>query len=171
MNKIIFLDRDGILNEETGDYVFSLETFKINGGVPEALKLLKDHCFKLVVVTNQGGIGKGIYTREQMRECHAYLQRECDNAIDHIYYAVGADVLGKSLMRKPDSLMLERGLAKYKAQPEDCWLVGDAERDLKAAHKLGVKSILVPTLKEQHSPFATAVMPDLLAAARFIVGQ
>ena len=70
MNKCILLDRDGVLNEEKGDYVFLESDFVIPEGVPEGLKMLKAAGFKMVVVTNQGGIAKGLYTREEVKKLH-----------------------------------------------------------------------------------------------------
>jgi D-glycero-D-manno-heptose 1,7-bisphosphate phosphatase len=61
--KCVFLDRDGVLNRERGDYTYTLEDFEVLPGVPEALALLKQNGYMLIVVTNQGGIAKGLYTK------------------------------------------------------------------------------------------------------------
>lgn len=167
--KIIFLDRDGILNEEIGDYVYKLEDWRIPEGSIEACWKLKNAGCKLIVVTNQGGIGKGLYTAEAVKLIHQKFQEASDNVLDHLYYAPYTDVTSKSLMKKPGSLMLERGLAKYNAKAENCWLLGDAGRDIEAAHGIGVKAILVPTLKETHHPLAERVASSVLEAADFIL--
>ena len=168
-NKIVFLDRDGVLNEEIGDYVYRLEDFKICKGVPEALQILKKAGYYLVVVTNQGGIDRGIYSRAQMQACHAYLHAETGGVIDAYYHSPHHKTVTKSILSKPNSLMLEKGLHRYEANPAECWLVGDAERDLQAAHQVGVRGILVPTLKEQHSAHADHIATSLLEATRFMV--
>ena len=170
-NKIIFLDRDGILNEEIGDYVYKLQDWRIPEGSIEACWKLKNAGYKLVVVTNQGGIGKGLYTAEAVKLIHQKFQEASDYVLDYLYYAPYTDVTSKSLMKKPGSLMLERGLAKYNAKPENCWLLGDAGRDIEAAHSIGVKAILVPTLKETNHPFAETVASTVLDAAEYILAN
>ena len=167
--KIVFLDRDGVLNEEIGDYVYRLEDFKICEGVPQALRLLKDAGFTLVVVTNQGGIGRGIYTRQHMQACHDYLHENTGSLIDAFYYSPYHRSVTKSLLSKPNSVMLEKGLHCFKADPAESWLVGDAERDLEAAEHVGVRGILVPTVKEQTSARAVFVAKSLFGAAQFIL--
>jgi len=168
-NKIVFLDRDGILNEEVGDYVYELDAFVIPHGVPEALRALKAAGYRLVVVTNQGGLDKGLYTRAQMAACHAKLEAAAPGLIDHIYYSPHHKTVTRSQLSKPLSLMLERGLHRYQARPQDCFLVGDAARDLEAAAAVGIRGILVPTLKEREHPLAVHVAADLAAAAAWIL--
>ncbi|MFM7020294.1 MAG: HAD-IIIA family hydrolase, partial [Aquirufa sp.] len=65
-NKCIFLDRDGVLNVDRVDYVYRMEEFIIPPGVGEALRSLKDAGYLLIVITNQSGIAKGIYKREDV---------------------------------------------------------------------------------------------------------
>jgi len=168
-SKIVFLDRDGILNDEIGDYVYKLSDWRIPEGSIEACWLLKNAGYSLVVVTNQGGIGKGLYNSAAVKDLHNRFQEASNNVLDHLYYAPYTDVTSNSLMKKPGSLMLEKGLSKYKAKAESCWLVGDAGRDLEAANAVGVKGILVPTLKEQTHTLAKYIAKDLLEAARFIL--
>lgn len=139
----VFLDRDGVLNEERGEYTYRLEDFKIIEGVKEALQLLKDAGYLLIVITNQAGIAKGLYTAEDVMRCHEYLQNETGHLIADIYYCPHHPITTESLMRKPDSLMLEKAIARYGIDPVKSWMVGDSERDLVAAEKVGVKGILV----------------------------
>lgn len=139
----VFLDRDGVLNEERGEYSYRLDDFKIIAGVKEALKALKDAGYLLIVITNQAGIAKGLYTAKDVIRCHEYLQNETGNLIDDIYHCPHHPVTTESLMRKPDSLMLEKAIAKHRIDPAKSWMVGDSERDIIAADKVGVKGILV----------------------------
>ena len=143
MQKAVFLDRDGIINVERGDYVWLLEDFKIVPGIIEVLRELKANGFLLIVVTNQAGIAKGVYTKEQMQACHDYFQEQSGNLIDHFYYASGHPSVSESLMRKPDSLMWEKAMAKYNIDPLQSWMVGDKERDLVPAKKLNIKTVRV----------------------------
>lgn len=143
MQKAVFLDRDGIINEERGDYVWLLEDFKIVPGIMEVLTELKANGFLLIVVTNQAGIAKGVYTKEQMQTCHDFFQRQSGHLIDHFYYASGHPSVSESLMRKPDSLMWEKAMAKFDIDPSQSWMVGDKERDLVPAKKFNIKTVRV----------------------------
>ena len=143
MQKAVFLDRDGIINEERGDYVWLLEDFKIVPGIIDVLKELKNNGYLLIVVTNQAGIAKGIYSKEQMQSCHDYFQKVSGNLIDHFYYASGHPSVSESLMRKPDSLMWEKAMAKFDIDPRQSWMVGDKERDLVPAKKFDIKTVRV----------------------------
>src|SRR5688572_17024498 len=120
----IFLDRDGVLNAERGDYTYLLEDFEVLPGVPEALKLLKDNGFLLAVITNQGGIAKGLYTRNEVLACHEKLQHACGNIINALYYAPSHPSVTESLSRKPDSLMLEKAIARFNIDIDQSWFIG-----------------------------------------------
>lgn len=167
--KCVLLDRDGVLNVERGDYVFQESDFAIAPGVPEGLKKLKNAGFSLVVVTNQGGISKGMYDSRLVRKFHEILQDSCNYCIDYLLFAPWHKDQSKSLSAKPGHLMIERGLALTNAHPGKSWLIGDAERDLIAAKKSDLKTILIPTLKEKDSPLADWIAPDFLHAVDIIL--
>lgn len=169
--KAVFLDRDGVLNQEIGDYVFDPDLFVIPDHVPGALQTLKAAGYRLIVVTNQGGIDKGLFTRAQMDACHAKLEAAAPGLLDYIYYSPHHKIKTRSQLSKPNWLMLERGLHRYGCRPEHSFLVGDAARDLEAAAALGIRPILVPTLKETEHPLAAHVAADLAAAADWILQQ
>lgn len=166
-NKCVFLDRDGVLNEERGDYTYKPEDFVVVAGVVEALQLLKSRGYLLVVVTNQAGIAKGRYTKADVLACHDKLQEACGHLIDYLYYAPAHPTVSASLARKPDSLMLERALARFDIDVARSWLVGDRLRDIAAAQKVGVPAILVGD--QDSAPAGVPQAADLAAAARFIV--
>ena len=143
MSRCVFLDRDGVLNQDNPDYTYTIERFEILPGVVESLKQLKKAGFLLVVVTNQSGIDKGIYTMDQMKECHAYLQQRCDGMIDHFYFSPHHKSVTASLLTKPDSLMFEKAIARFGIETVHSWMVGDRARDLIPARKLGIRTIQV----------------------------
>lgn len=167
MTKCIFLDRDGVLNQEMGDYVFKKEDFKIVDGVPEALKKLKAAGYLLIVITNQSGIAKGLYTRNDVLICHEFLQKQCGNLIDDIYFCPHhEDFNTASLLKKPNSLMIEKAMAKYNIDPKKSWMIGDQPRDIEAGKKAGLKTIFISENKKVAT--AEANTSSLINAVSFV---
>jgi D-glycero-D-manno-heptose 1,7-bisphosphate phosphatase len=157
MNKCIFLDRDGVLNVERGDYTFLPQDFKIIEGVPEAIEKIKKAGYFVIVATNQAGITKGIYTRKQMHICHEILMEKTQNLIDHIYYSPYHPNISASLTRKPDTLMIEKAMAKFDIDPNASWFVGDRCRDVECGQKMGLKTVLITDQKfHECNPVFTA---------------
>lgn len=164
--KCVFLDRDGVLNKDFVDYAYSLDKFHIIEGVAEALKILKQKGYLLIVITNQSGIAKGIYTRDDMQICHDYLQKETGHLIDHIYYSPHHPNFSESLTRKPGSLMFEKAIAKYDVDISQSWMVGDKLRDMQPAIKMGLKTIQVDGHDDK---IADHVTSDLISAAKYLI--
>lgn len=75
MNKAILLDRDGVINKDKVDYVYKLDEFIVLPGVIEALKGFKEMGYKIIVITNQSGIAKGIFSIEDVNICHEHFQK------------------------------------------------------------------------------------------------
>ena len=160
MNKCVFLDRDGVINKDYVDYVYSAEKLEILAGVPDALKRLKEAGYLLVVVTNQSGIAKGIYTREQMHETHRLIQEACGNLIDQFYFAPWHPNIHESLTRKPGSLMFEKAIAKFDVDTKKSWMIGDKETDLIPAKKFGIKTIQVDNNDSTIADYHACHLPD-----------
>jgi D-glycero-D-manno-heptose 1,7-bisphosphate phosphatase len=167
-NKAIFLDRDGVLNEETGTYVWQPEKFIVCPGVPESLARLKAAGYLLIVVTNQAGIAKKLYTAADVRACHAKLQAACGNALDALYFSEAHPSVSDSILRKPSSGMLEKAVARFNLDPAQCWIVGDRYRDMAAGDNLGVRGILVGDTETLEF---TPRVADLRAATDLILAQ
>jgi D-glycero-D-manno-heptose 1,7-bisphosphate phosphatase len=166
-NKAIFLDRDGVLNEEIGDYVWEPAKFIVCPGVPESLARLKAAGYYLIVVTNQAGIAKKLYTAQDVHACHAKLQAASNGAIDAFYFADSHPSVSESILRKPDSGMLEKAIARFGLDVSQCWLVGDRLRDMEAGAKVGVRGVFIGhTEKVEFAPQAH----DLREAADIILG-
>ena len=145
-NKALFLDRDGVINRERDEYTFKVEDFEILPSVLESLKLAQKKGYKLIVITNQGGIAKGIYTHEDVAIAHRYLKEELAKSgiiLTDIFYSPHHQDYSKSLDRKPDSLMLEKAIAIYNINPDQSIMIGDSERDIIASEKVGVKGIKI----------------------------
>jgi D-glycero-D-manno-heptose 1,7-bisphosphate phosphatase len=148
MNKCVFLDRDGVINVDHVDYTYRLDHFFIIDGVADALRKFKDAGYLLVIITNQSGISKGIYTYADVVRCHHYLQEQCNYPIDGFYHSPYHEKYTNSLSRKPGSLMFEKAIAKFGIDISQSWMIGDKERDLIPARKLGLKTILISDKEE-----------------------
>ncbi len=169
MRKCVFLDRDGVLNEDRTDYVYRIEDFVIPDGVVEGLRLLKGAGYLLIIITNQAGIAKGLYTRADVMRCYEYLQEQCGHLLDDIYYCPHhPDYDTQSLMRKPDSLSLEKAIAKYQINVEDSWMVGDTLRDIKAGQRVGVRTIHI-THQQPETITADGRASNLLEASQYVL--
>jgi D-glycero-D-manno-heptose 1,7-bisphosphate phosphatase len=167
-NKCIFLDRDGVLNVDRVDYVYRMEEFIIPPGVGEALRALKDAGYLLVIITNQSGIAKGVYKREDVYMIHQAIQDGTGVELDDIYFCPYHEKFDShSLTRKPGSLMIEKAAAKYEVDMDASWMVGDHERDIIAGTRAGLRTIrLAPQGTETK---ATHLVDDLLAASKIIL--
>ncbi|MFT4033671.1 MAG: HAD family hydrolase [Siphonobacter sp.] len=169
MNKCVFLDRDGVLNQDTEGYLFRSEDLIIPDGTYEALRRMKDAGYLLIVITNQAGIAKGLYKAEDVIDCYRFLQQQCGNILDDLYFSPHhPDYTSNSLLRKPESLMIEKAIAKYRIDPGQSWMVGDGERDVQAGHKAGVRAIRI-THKSSIDTAAEAISKNLLEASNLIV--
>lgn len=146
-NKAVFLDRDGVLNRELGDYVCRTEDFQVLEHNFLPLKKLQDSGYLLIVITNQGGLAKGWYTQEILDNMHMCLKEAyAANGIQlaDIYYCNHhPEYNGKCLCRKPGSLMIEKALARFEIDPSRSYFIGDRERDVIAGEQAGVKGILI----------------------------
>ena len=170
MSKCIFLDRDGVINEDNPNYTFRVESFKILPQVIEALKLLKSNGFFLVVVTNQSGIAQGLYTQNQMQQCHDFFQQQSGEVIDHFYFSPDHPTVSASLSRKPNTLMFEKAIAKFDIDVSQSWMVGDRGRDIVPARRLGIRTIQIGDEIEVHekADFSAA---SLFEAAKLILSK
>jgi D-glycero-D-manno-heptose 1,7-bisphosphate phosphatase len=147
-NKALFLDRDGVINHDPGDYTMSVEEFVMLPTAVEAMRIAKDIGFLIIVITNQGGIAKGLYSEQDVFAMHQKLRDTCQKSgvdITHIYYSPHHPDFGNSLSRKPESLLLERAIARYNIDPSKSLMIGDRDRDVECANRAGVKGILIRT--------------------------
>ncbi|NEU08268.1 HAD family hydrolase [Flavihumibacter sp. R14] len=145
--KAVFLDRDGVLNKELGDYVCRVEDFKILEHNFKPLKELQERGYLLIVITNQGGLAKKWYTEEILMEMNRQLKETYEQqgiSLSEIYYCNHhPEYNGKCLCRKPGSMMLEKAVARFNIDPSKSYFIGDRERDVLAGEAAGVKGILI----------------------------
>ena len=118
------MDRDGVLNVDRVDYVYRMQEFIIPEGVVESLQALKAAGYLLIVITNQSGIAKGIYKREDVQLIHNALQEASGGMLDDLYFCPYHEKYDSaSLTRKPGSLLIEKAAAKYEVDMIASWMV------------------------------------------------
>ncbi|MCU4157223.1 HAD family hydrolase [Carboxylicivirga sp. A043] len=143
MNKAVFIDRDGVINNDEGHYyIYKVKDFKLNPGIIEGLKLLQDAGFKLFVITNQGGVAKGEYTEDDVEMVHGhFLQMMFDNdiRITDIYYCPHHESLEACDCRKPQPGMILQAMEEHQIDKNNSYLIGDADRDVEAGNAAGLK--------------------------------
>ncbi len=142
----LFLDRDGVLNRERGEHTWRMSDFEVLPDVPAALQQAHAAGLLLVVITNQSGIGLGLYGHQDVEEVHGYLRSMLAQhgvALADIFYCPHHPSKGRCLCRKPGSLLLERAIARHDIDITRSFMIGDRERDVEAAKGAGVRGILV----------------------------
>jgi D-glycero-D-manno-heptose 1,7-bisphosphate phosphatase len=147
MNRAIFLDRDGTLNNNRDHYyIWRTGDLHLNPGVIETLSELKARGYLLIVITNQGGISKGEYSLEDLESLHARLRSHLEQQgveLDEIYYCPHHSDQERCLCRKPLPLMIEKAMARFDIDPSLSWMIGDSERDMEAGKAAGLRTIRV----------------------------
>jgi D-glycero-D-manno-heptose 1,7-bisphosphate phosphatase len=177
--KVIFLDRDGVINKSPGDmlYVTSLRSFRFLPRAKKAISLLSKEGFKIFVVSNQAGVGNGVYNQKTLDSITAKMlndiQQDGGN-IDKVYYCThrkGTDCL----CHKPKPGMLKQAAKEFKVNLKKAYFIGDTIIDVLTAKAVGCKSILVLTGKEKHANQKNweakpdFVFKDLFEAAKFLI--
>lgn len=176
----VFLDRDGTLIRDVG-YLRRIDEIEILPKVPEALCLLREAGFKLVLVTNQSAIARGWLSEAELAAIHAALTAALERSgarLDAIYYCPHHPTEGSGAYRtdctcrKPDRGMIDRAAAELGTDPAISYVVGDQKTDIELARRVGAKAVL---LRGRASPAdehgAAVVSDDFWTAARWIVGE
>jgi D-glycero-D-manno-heptose 1,7-bisphosphate phosphatase len=142
----VFLDRDGTLIEHV-EYLHDPEQLKIIPGVLEAIKKLREGGYRIVMVTNQPGIGIGYFTKEDFFKVNRAFLRQASKAgvmIDRIYFCPHNQADGCSC-RKPEPGMLVRAVQDLNIDIAKSYIVGDATTDIEVGRRIGCKTVLVKT--------------------------
>lgn len=170
--KAVFLDRDGTLVRDV-HFCRRVEDLHLLPGVPRAVRLLNEEGFRVVVITNQSGIGRGYLTRETLAAIHRKLGEELARrgaAVDAIYYCPHHPEEGCEC-RKPRPGLFLTAIRELGVDPAASYVVGDRERDLEPGRSLGCKAILVNTGPLEKDVAADFTAPSLLEAVHWIIGD
>ncbi len=146
MNKAVFLDRDGVINHDPDEYTYQLELTTILPGIIKFCQQVIEKGYKIIVITNQGGIDKKVYGFEEVEAIHEYIHTEFlkDGVeITDYYYCPHHSNLQKCMCRKPDSLLIEKAMYKYDIDPTKSYFIGDKWRDVECGEKAGVTGIKI----------------------------
>ena len=146
-NWAVFLDRDGVINRNRDDYVKDVDEMEILPGVPKAINLLNTMNFKVVIISNQSAVSRGLITIEKLLEIHEFLKKELlqNNAkIDGIYFCPHRPD-DSCDCRKPKPTLILKAAKDLGINLSESYMIGDRESDMIAAEKAGVKFIPIET--------------------------
>jgi D-glycero-D-manno-heptose 1,7-bisphosphate phosphatase len=170
--KAAFIDRDGTLIEEV-NFLSNVDDLRVFPFTYDAVKSLKDAGFLIIVVTNQSGIGRGVYGEAEMNEIHDEMQLQLDNMIDAFYFCPHLPCDGCSC-RKPSLGMIESAMQDFAIDIPNSWMIGDKKIDVETGKNAGTRSAMVLTgYGRSHSAQLDStpdvLAEDLLAAVREVL--
>ena len=147
LSRAVFLDRDGVLTRERKDYVKTPDELEILPGLEAPLREIQKRGFRIVIITNQSVIGRGLTTHHEMSRINQKLREEIARlgcTIDGIYYCPHRPDEGCNC-RKPEPGLILRASSELGIDPERSWMIGDKVMDLEAAKRAGCRGIRVIT--------------------------
>lgn len=171
-DRAVFLDRDGTMAEDVS-YCRRPEDFRLLPNTARAIKLLNEHCFKVIVVTNQSGVGRGYFTEETLAEIHEKMKRELAREgarVDAIYYCPHHPD-DNCDCRKPKPGMILRAANDYDIDLKRSFVMGDMPSDIAMGQATGCRTILIGNRPPMSGGEAApeAIARDILEAAYSIV--
>jgi len=180
MYKAVFVDRDGTISRDV-PYCSRPEDFELLPTVAEGIRLLNEHGFKVVVVTNQSGIARGYFTEEMLTRIHQKMRHDLaeeEASVDAIYYCPHHPDAGCEC-RKPNTGLFHKAAAELQVDTANSYVIGDKLLDVAAAKKLNCKAVLVPSSEPEISLVrekrgqvgADFISPDFYTAAAWVVAQ
>lgn len=172
-SRTVFLDRDGTIARDA-PYCRRVEDFELLPSVPDAIALLNNNDFKVVMVTNQSGIARGYFTEEILGQIHNKMKKElekCEARVDAIYYCPHHPDEGCGC-RKPKTALFRQAAEELAIDLSRSFVVGDMQMDISAGKSLGCRTVLVTTGPNGGKDIIDA--PDytadsLLEAAQWII--
>ncbi|HSS46803.1 MAG TPA: D-glycero-beta-D-manno-heptose 1,7-bisphosphate 7-phosphatase [Burkholderiales bacterium] len=172
--KLVILDRDGVINHDSAQYIKSPDEWKPIAGSLEAIARLNQAGYRVVVVTNQSGIGRGLFDMTALNAIHDKMHKsltQYGGRIDAIFFCPHAQELSCAC-RKPKTGLFQEIAQRFNVNLAGVPCIGDSARDLQAAHAAGAQPILVLTGKGKKTreagnlPESTQIYADLAEAAQ-----
>lgn len=182
MEKAVFLDRDGVIIQDVG-YLNDCAKIEFLPRVGEAIKLLNQNGFKVIVVTNQSGVARGYFTEETVQEINRNTQ-EClarqGAFINKTYYCphhvegTVSKYRKDCHCRKPNPGMIEQATREFGIDLKNSFVVGDKACDIEAGHRVGCKTILLASdscldKQEEITPLSDHIARDLYEAVKWLL--
>lgn len=173
MNRAAFLDRDGVINRKArkGEYITRWDEVQFLPGVPEAIALLKQSGFRVIVITNQRCVAKGLITIPELEALHRRMVNELAKAgaiIDAVYYCPH-EKQPTCRCRKPAPGMLLEAARDHQIDLASSWMIGDSDIDIEAGKNAGCKTARLVDSNESASGNPDVIAPSLLPAIHQIL--
>jgi D-glycero-D-manno-heptose 1,7-bisphosphate phosphatase len=158
----IFLDRDGTINRDV-DYLGSLDELEVFDFTREALSLCKQNGYLTIVLSNQSGIGRGLFTTEKVHEIHNAINEQVGGLIDAFYFCPHLPD-DNCECRKPALGLIRSALDEYSIDVSNSWMIGDKKSDIEMGFNAGIATALVMTGYGKAALPTLERMPDLVAS-------
>ncbi|MCX7879260.1 MAG: HAD-IIIA family hydrolase [Ignavibacteria bacterium] len=145
--KAVFFDRDGVVNYRiVGEYIKDKDNFHFIPDFLIVLPRIRFFDYKLILVSNQKGVGKGLMSQEELHQIDSFMNKilmdKFGFCFDDVYYCVDASEKESNCL-KPSPAMLLEAIGKWGIEPSQSWMVGDKEKDIIAGKRAGVKTVLI----------------------------
>jgi len=165
-NNAIFLDRDGVINKEV-NHLSDPNNFEFIEGSIEALKILKQKGFLLIIITNQAGIARGLFTDETLKSIHNKMNKRLKQdgvELDDIFYCPHhPDFSGPCDCRKPNPGMIFNAKSKYNIDLNNSFMIGDTLKDIQTGIAAKCKTVLVLTgYGKEEQKNISSIKPDMI---------
>ncbi len=182
MQKAVFLDRDGTIIEDVG-YISECNQVRFFPKADEAIRLLNEHSFKVIVISNQAGVARGYFTEERVREVNKHIQESLVKqgaAVDRFYYCphhvdgIVEEYKKECYCRKPNPGMIEAAVREFDIDLKKSFLIGDKPSDVEAGCRTGCRTVL---LAQEAPPSHDAgitpdyIAPDLYQAVEWVLNH
>jgi len=176
--KLLILDRDGVINEDSPDYIKSPDEWHAIAGSLEAIAKLNQAGFTVIVATNQSGVGRGYFSQETLQKIHQKMHQELKKGggkIDKIYFCPHKPD-DNCDCRKPKTGMFKQIAQDYKIDLQGAINIGDTLRDIQAGEALGCRNILVLTGKgektlQDNPDIKAEIFPNLISAVDVLLDR
>ena len=145
MTKAIFLDRDGVINQERKDYVKKLDEFNILENTSDAINIIKSHGFLVIIITNQSAINRKLLSVKTLNKIHEKLQmylKKYNTSFDGIYFCPHTPYENCEC-RKPKPGLILQAVNDFSIDISQSFMIGDSKKDIQAAENAGCMGILL----------------------------